>query len=345
MSSRQASRDVSRTDASPRGRRSRELGLSRRRRAQVSGVSGFQRSRLLAAALEEASQHGRGQTSVAVIIARARLSRKTFYDLFENRDDCFRAVFEQALTEIADVMAVAYEDTDGNWSERLRAALAALMGFLELHRDVAAFTLAYLVEDASRDPEYRALVLKRLRGVVERGRSQANPLHAPSPLAAEVVVGGALAVLHARVRTNSWHLGALVNPLMWMIVLPYLGPAAASSELQRTPPKRLARPARSGSGPLDGVSMRMTYRTSRVLKAIAEDPGGSNQDIGEQAGITDPGQASKLLARLLGNGLIENIGPGWSAGGANAWQLTRSGEQIHAAMRHQFAANGARRSR
>ncbi len=288
---------------------------------------------------------GSAQMPVEAIVARAGVSRKTFYDLFEGRDDCLGAVFEQAVAEISEVAALAYEDTDGNWSERLRAALVALLGFLELHRDIAVFTLGYLAEDSSRDPQGRALVLERLRGVVERGRLQASPRQEPSPLAAEVVVGGALTVLHARVRTSSWHLAALVNPLMSMIVLPYQGPAAAARELRRAPPKRLARPARSGAGPLDGVGIRMTYRTARVLEAIAEDPGRSNQDIGAEAGIADQGQISKLLARLAGHGLIENIGPGWPEGGANAWRLTSSGEQIHAAMRHRFAPNGARRAR
>jgi AcrR family transcriptional regulator len=279
---------------------------------------------------------------VAVIVTRAGVSRKTFYEFFESRDDCFRAVFEQAVTEIAGVARVAYEETGGSWAQRLRAALVALLGFLELHRDIAVFTLGYLVQDTSRDPQSRALVLERLLGVVEWGRREASPRRQISPLAGEVIVGGALDVLHARVQKNSWHLGALVNPLMWMIVLPYLGSAAAARELQREPPKRRERPARPVLGPVDGVGMRMTYRTARVLEAIAEQPGRSNQDIGEHAGITDAGQASKLLARLAGYGLIENVGPGWPAGGANAWQLTHTGQQLHTATRHQFATTATR---
>lgn len=281
---------------------------------------------------------------MAVVVARAGVSRKTFYELFTSRDDCLRAAFEQAVAEIADAVAPAYADTDGSWSQRLRAAVVALLAYLELHRDTAAFALGYIVEDASRDPQSRAWVLERLQGVLEQGRYQASSLQQASPLAAEVMVGGALAALHERVRTRSWNLGALVNPLMWMIVLPYLGPAAAARELRRAPPARAARPARSDRALLEGLSMRVTYRTTRVLRAIAEQPGRSNAETGAEVGIVDPGQMSKLLARLLGYGLIENVGPGWSAGGANAWRLTRKGEQVNAAIGHRSAAHGLPRS-
>jgi len=68
----------------------------------------------------------------------------------------------------------------------------------------------------------------------------------------------------------------------------------------------------------------MTYRTGRVLAAIAElggrgsDP--SNREVAIAAGVLDEGQMSKLLKRLEGLGLIENTGEGQSKGKANAWR-------------------------
>ncbi len=52
--------------------------------------------------------------------------------------------------------------------------------------------------------------------------------------------------------------------------------------------------------------MRLTYRTVRVLMAIAELPGGSNREVAERAGIVDQGQISKMLTRLEYQGLIVN---------------------------------------
>jgi DNA-binding MarR family transcriptional regulator len=74
--------------------------------------------------------------------------------------------------------------------------------------------------------------------------------------------------------------------------------------------------------------MRLTYRTIRVLAAIAAQADLSNSEVAERAGITDQGQVSKLLARLSRLGLIENTGAGQARGTANAWRLTREGRKL-----------------
>jgi DNA-binding MarR family transcriptional regulator len=76
--------------------------------------------------------------------------------------------------------------------------------------------------------------------------------------------------------------------------------------------------------------VRITYRTARVLAAIADYPGASNREIAERAGIVDPGQASKLLARLATAELIVNMGERSSRGAPNSWRLTDSGERARA---------------
>jgi hypothetical protein len=91
-------------------------------------------------------------------------------------------------------------------------------------------------------------------------------------------------------------------PLMSMIVLPYLGAQAARSELSRPPldVRRERRPSvvTRATDPLEGLNMRLTYRTVRVLTVISEHPGASNREIAEGSGIVDQGQISKLLTRL-----------------------------------------------
>jgi chromosome segregation and condensation protein ScpB len=66
----------------------------------------------------------------------------------------------------------------------------------------------------------------------------------------------------------------------------------------------------------------------RVLAVIAAQSALSNNEIAERAGISDPGQMSKLLARLKRLGLIENTGAGQTGGAANAWRLTRTGRKL-----------------
>jgi hypothetical protein len=194
--------------------------------------------------------------------------------------------------------------------------------------------------------ERRGWVIAQLTAAVEEGGSQNKINHTPPVLTAEGIVGGVLAVLQARLSYSAYEpsptltvgdgldggggLIGLTNPLMAMIVLPYLGSAAARRELQRPLPALSAH--RSGppllSDPFKDAGIRLTYRTVRVLLALAEHDGASNRQVGEAAGIGDQGQISKLLGRLQRIGLASNAGLGPGKGGPNAWTLTGKGQRL-----------------
>jgi AcrR family transcriptional regulator len=310
---------------------------SRRASKQALNVADFQRSRLLAAAAAVACEQGYEALTATAVVARAGTSRKTFYDLFDNRADCLLAVLEDALARITAVVAPAYT-RESDWVEAMRAALVAMLALFEQEPGLGNLVLACAVGSPPAGGELRARALERLRGVVEQGRSQPRARSELSPLTAEALVGGVLAVIHARVQSNPRELTALVNPLMWMIVLPYLGPAAARKQLVRAhpAPAEMLPPVLAGEPPR-GLNMRLTYRTARVLETIALEPGASNTQLSAQVGIVDQGQVSKLLSRLARLELIENRGAGQSRGGANAWHLTPSGAELEAAIRRRSA--------
>jgi hypothetical protein len=174
--------------------------------------------------------------------------------------------------------------------------------------------------------------------VIEEGQSEAAPALTPEPVIAEGVVGGVLAVIHARLaQEHARRLMPPLNPLMGLIVAPYGGPDAAAQEVARPTPNAEARselvrtPFRGSTDPLRGVRMRMTYRTVRVITAIAEQPGVSNRAVANAADIVDPGQASKILARLRSLGLINNSGK--TRRGRHAWHLTALGKEVERAIR------------
>ena len=65
-----------------------------------------------------------------------------------------------------------------------------------------------------------------------------------------------------------------------------------------------------------------------VLRAVGQQPGASNRQVGIAAGISDQGQISKLLRRLERLRLVRNDGVGQARGMPNAWTLTSRGEEI-----------------
>jgi AcrR family transcriptional regulator len=281
---------------------------------------------------EVASERGARNVTVAGVVARSGVSRKTFYELFSDREDCFLATFDDGVARIADEVVPAYEQP-GRWREKMRAALTALLELLDHEPGMGRLVIVETLGAGPNALERRSRVLAQVITAVDEGRLEAKGSDGPPPLTAEGVVGGVLGVLHARLlQDKPGRLVALTGLLMGMIVLPYLGPAAARKELDRPVPKASVRPRPVNIDPLRELEMRLTYRTVRVLMAVGADPGSSNRAVGDEAGISDQGQASKLLHRLERLGLIGNDGAGGPPGGPSAWSLTEKGSEVVGAI-------------
>jgi AcrR family transcriptional regulator len=298
-------------------------------------VSEVQRARMLMAARQVVAQEGYARMSVERVVARAGVSRKTFYDLFENREECFLQAYDDVIARSSRVVVEAYA-AERTWRDRIRAGLAEMLALLDAEPELRAVCVVEALGAGPLVLERRARVLAALITAVDEGRRESRG--DPPRLTAEGVVGAVLAVIHARVvrETTGTHpvpLSGLLGELMGMIVLPYLGTAAARREVERPVPKRPDPPPRRAGDVLEGLDMRLTYRTLRVLSVIARHPGASNRQVANDAGVADQGQVSKLLSRLSNLGLIENGGEGHLKGTPNAWRLTTRGTDIENAIR------------
>ena len=335
-------------------------------------VLDVQRARILAAMVQVVAEDGgAGSVTVARVVARAGVSRRTFYDLFDGCEDCFLAVFEDALTRATQVANDAVASASPVWREQVRAGLAALLALFDEEPALGSLLVVDALAAGPEVLERRARALESLAAIVARGASTAKGKGGASdeqsspPLAAEGVVGAVLSVVHARMlerrrrharatngsgangyaRSGSEHepLIELLNPLMSVIVLPYLGQAVARRELDHPTPRTSSPRDAPGSprgtpkpptsaNPLAGLNMRITYRTLQVLATIAQAPGASNRQIADGAGVHDQGQISKLLTRLERLGLVHNTGLGQAKGEPNAWTLTPQGRQVEQAL-------------
>lgn len=305
-------------------------------------VLDIQRARILAAMVEECAERGATNVTVAHVVSRAGVSRRTFYELFDDVEDCFLGAFDEAIARVSRYVLDGY-DPDARWAQRLRTALTGMLVFLDAERGEGQLLLVGSLAAGARALARRRRLLARIIELVDEGREEGKAGAELPLLTAEGTVGGVLSVLHSRLlvpndasRPESGSLVELVGPLMSMIVLPYLGPTAARKELARPAPKPAAIHRSEGS-PLGELEMRLTYRTVRVLVAIAAHPGSSNRVLAEAAEVTDQGQMSKLLARLHDIGLIENTGGGAARGEPNAWTLTDKGWRLQGAIAERTA--------
>jgi AcrR family transcriptional regulator/DNA-binding MarR family transcriptional regulator len=299
-------------------------------------VSEMQRARLLSAAVPVVDGLGWSGVTVADIASRARVSRRTFYDLFANREECLLAVLDDTVEHVERDLAVAVGE-GFSWVERVRAGLWTILSFLDRDPVLARVCVVQSACGSRRALKAREEILGRFARTLEKGAAEESTRGAEVPsLTAEGLIGAAVAIVYKRLLNGERApLTDLHGELMGMIVLPYLGAAAAIRERKCPAPAPLAHADGEESGrasshrdPLREIPMRLTYRTARVLKATAEHPGASNRQIGEHSDMYDQGQISKLLARLQRLGLLENSGEGQARGESNAWSLTALGERV-----------------
>jgi AcrR family transcriptional regulator len=293
---------------------------------------------MLAAAVALAAERGAAEVNVSRIVARSGVSRRTFYEIFQGREECLLAALDDTIEQAGRRILAGYP-VDAPWRERVRAGLTALLVYLE--EEPAAARLL-IVESLAAGPhalQRRAQVLRTLAEVVAEGAQVARrSAGAPAMLTGEGTVGAVLAVIHARMIAESCpRLVAFAGELTAIVVQPYLGAGVARREASRTVPRSSRRPPKPSTGigddVLQGLGMRLTYRTIRVLAGLHEHPGASNRSIGHIADIRDPGQISKLLTRLAGLGLIENTTDRVQARGApNAWALTEMGRRVRGSI-------------
>jgi AcrR family transcriptional regulator len=326
-------------------------------RAEVQDI---QRARIVSAMVGVAAEQGYIGAAVARVVARAGVSRRTYYELFEGREDCFLAAFEWGVEQARRAVVEAY-GSRRTWRDRMRYGLAGLLAFFDAEPELARVCVIEALGAGRPVLERRARVLEELIAALDTGAPRARGASGKPLLSAEGVVGGAFSVIHGRLleygdiadtgdgadgRREPMPLIQLHGQLMALIALPYLGPRAAGEEVTRKapelPPRASVRVSGDHASPgtgagasagrlLERLNMRLTYRTVRCLLFIGTHPGSSNREIARGAGIADEGQASKLLGRLTRAGLVANTKP-HGPGHPNYWVLTPHGEQVLSAV-------------
>jgi AcrR family transcriptional regulator len=213
-----------RPDQLPRGRH----GLS------ADEVAASQRTRILDAMKVLSGERGYHDASIADVIAVAGVTRKAFYKLFEDKEQCFIQAYQRDLARLLTLTLEAFETQD-DWADRVRAALSALLHALA--RDPAGARLCF-IEVLAAGPRAIAARNEAMRGftiVFDTGRLE-DDRDRPPALALNMV-GGLSEIVHREIAAGrAQDLPNVLPDLMYTSVLPILGPEAAERELERGAP-------------------------------------------------------------------------------------------------------------
>jgi AcrR family transcriptional regulator len=149
-------------------------------------VAENQRERLLNGVVDAVAEHGYNATTIGSITEAAKISRRTFYEHFKDKEGCFLAAYEMIDTHVRGAMLAA-EERSGSWPERVPAALNTLLDVLARDLGVARF---YLIEPLAAGGEIAARYRDAMALLAEAIRPEAGGADAAVEIRDQVLMGG-----------------------------------------------------------------------------------------------------------------------------------------------------------
>jgi AcrR family transcriptional regulator len=192
-----------------------------------------QRERLLAGLAASVAEYGYNATTISQITSAASVSRRTFYEHFDGKEECFLAAYEALDSYLATLMDEAVKG-EAEWSDQVAAAFVALIGFLASRPN---FARLYLVEAAvvgEGMADAREKTAKRFVALLEPGRKFRDV----DPGIEEGLVGGIVTLLGRRVLGGeAAELERFAPGVIEFALAPYLGADEAREAIARHTPR------------------------------------------------------------------------------------------------------------
>jgi AcrR family transcriptional regulator len=194
-------------------------------------VARNQRQRILAAVAEATAARGYARMSVEDVVRGAGVSRRTFYELFPNKDAVFLEAYDQVANLLLAGVRAAYEGESG-FGPRVTAGFRA---FLELLEASPAFARMCIVEVMAAGPEAvakRTAVMGEFAKLIEENAASELDSHGSVPsMHAQTIVAGAYEAVYRMIAAGETDkLSTLLPDLVESALLPYVGEDQAAAQ-------------------------------------------------------------------------------------------------------------------
>jgi AcrR family transcriptional regulator len=181
-------------------------------------VAENQRERLLNGVVDAVAEHGYNATTIGAITEAAKISRRTFYEHFKDKEGCFLAAYEMIDTHVRGAMLTAAERSP-TWPERVRASLAALLEVLSRDLGVARF---YLIEPLAAGGEIAARYREAMQMLAGTLRPESSP-PGDVEIRDKILMGGITTVITRHLKTTeAARLPELLPDLTELALAPYM---------------------------------------------------------------------------------------------------------------------------
>jgi len=179
-----------------------------------------QRERMLRAMADAVAERGYAATSVADVLKRAGVSRRTFYEQFANKRDCFLAAYDEAVSLVMARVRTAYAGP-GAWEARLAAGFTAFLEYLATEPSFARMCVVEVLAAGQDALERRDRALADFAKLIAQSHRDAPETDTVPLVYFEVMVGGIYHVVHGRiVRGDVDALSELLPDLLYCAMAP-----------------------------------------------------------------------------------------------------------------------------
>jgi AcrR family transcriptional regulator len=302
-------------------------GITGRRNAQTYGVP-TQRDRLVAAMGELTAEIGLAAVGVHHVCQRAGVSRRTFYDLYADRDACVVDTHEEAFGRLLGHLAEVVADAGAVWEDRAVAVTQALLGAWDADRVLAQLCLVSSVSGHPEALELRRTAMAQIAGLLADPPRQ--PMVEASVLGCAIsgIWGLAFASLTEKPDAS---LSDLAGVAIYLVVAPFAGRrhAAARAAGRGGTVAYVTRWTPAVVGGDDDRGLLVTELTSQTLRYLNGHPGAANIEIARAVDVRHESQMSRHLGRLERAGMVSRR----REGRTNAWVLTARGEEAARTLR------------
>ena len=193
-------------------------------------VSTSQRARILDAMRKAVQEQGYAEASIADVIKRAGVSRKTFYAQFADKEACFVEIYDEHMARLQAVTRDAFDAQD-EWVPALRAGLTALLNTLAYEPPVARVCFVDVLAAGPQAAARRNEAMRELERILDLARGAKG--ESPRALGMSMVGGLGEVLYQEIVAERTEELPAMLPDLMYALVLPFEGREAAERELSR----------------------------------------------------------------------------------------------------------------
>jgi AcrR family transcriptional regulator len=184
-----------------------------------------QRERLIAGIIAAVAENGYSGTTIAAITSAAGLSRRTFYEHFENKEACFAAAYEATLSHIRGTILNS-AGAQEKWVERVRAGLDRLLSALAEDPGMASFFLIAPASAGGEIVDYHHLAMRGLVADLVEGAPNAAEA---SMTREQALAGGISRLVIGKLNAGEEKaLPELLPDLIELVLSPYLGSEEAA---------------------------------------------------------------------------------------------------------------------